>query len=163
MNLMNRNARKNRMMFLSGTIVAAIAIFISFGIFAAPQAAHAYAVGSYSGSITPAGGSSSYDIGNSLQNLVSPFTNFFGSLKFNNNTTINTGGPVQTFPTVNLTPTVASDIQNTVSQWLSDFDNWFYHVSGVQLSGIFYVLLNAISWTLGLAQGVVNWLLGLFH
>jgi hypothetical protein len=168
---MNRSAKKNRMMFLGGTIVAAIAIFISFGIFVAPQA-HAYAIGSTSTSITPdtgtnggpsAGGGSGYNAGDSFQNLISPFTDFFSSLKFNNNTTINTGGPTSGFPTVNLTPVMSNGVQNLLSQWLSEFDNWFYSVSGVQLSGIFQVLLNAILWTLNLAQGVVNWLLGLFH
>ena len=69
----------------------------------------------------------------------------------------------QTAPVTDLTPTVTNDAQNILSQWLGEFDNWFYGVSGVRLSGIFYVLLNAIAWTLGLAQQVVNWLLGLFR
>ena len=149
------------MMFLGGTIVATIAIFISFGIFATPEA-HAYAVGSVPINTTGSA-SENYDIGNSLQNLISPFTGFINSLKLNNNTTINTGGHAPAFPTVNLTPVLETSIQSTVSQWLSEFNNWFYGISGIQLSGIFYVFLNAIAWTLGLAQQVVNWLLGLFH
>lgn len=183
---MKKVASKNRMVFLGGTaIVGVVAIFTFFvmaAAFAAPQA-HAYAVGStppsngpmpvapadYSGgagtgiSGGSGAGAGSYNVDNSLQNLVSPFTNFMNSLKWNNNTTINTGGMTSGFPTINLTPTLEGGIQNTVSQWLSQFDNWFYSVTGVQLSGIFYVLLNAIAWTLGLAQRVVNWLLGLFH
>ncbi|HEY5220592.1 MAG TPA: hypothetical protein VIJ29_00365 [Candidatus Paceibacterota bacterium] len=161
---MNRNARKNRMMFLGGTIVATstIGIFISMSIFfAVPQTARAYAVGPLPTSTQSASGS--YDFGSSLQNLVSPFTNFFSSLKFNNNTTIKTSGPTSGFPTINLAPGISNGAQNILSQWLIEFDNWFYGVSGVQLSGIFQVLLNAIAWTLGLAQQAVNWLLGLFH
>lgn len=168
---MDKVARKNSMMFFGGTaIVSAIAIFIFSVIFAAPQAAHAYAIGSVSPNSSPVPGQSattaggSYDVGGSFQNLISPFTNFFSSLKLNNNTKINTGGQTSGFPSVNLTtPAVSTGAQNILSQWLGEFDNWFYGISGVHLSGIFQVLLNAIAWTLGLAQRVVNWLLGLFH
>jgi hypothetical protein len=173
---MKKVASKNRMMFLGGVtsgaaIVGVIAIFI-FSIvvvggifFVAPQA-HAYAVGATTTSITsganPIG--SGYDFSNSLQSLISPFTEFINSLKWNNSTTINTNGaPGATSPTVNLTPVVASTVQNILSQWVSEFDNWFYGVTGVQLSGIMVAILGVITWALGLAQQAVNWLLGLFH
>jgi len=161
---MNSNANKNRMMFLGGPIVViAIAIFVFIGIFCATQPAHAYAIGTIATNTVGSTGSD-YNIGGSFQNLISPFTGFVNSLKFNNNTLINPGGPAQSFPSgVNLTSVTTSGVQNILSQWLSQFDNWFYGISGVRLSGIFYVLLNAIAWTLGLAQGAVNWLLGLFH
>jgi len=54
-------------------------------------------------------------------------------------------------------------VQNILSQWFGDFDNWFYGLTGVQLSGISLVVLNALSWTLALAQTVVSWFVGLFH
>jgi hypothetical protein len=162
---MKSNAKKNDMVFLGGTVVVAIAVFISFGIFAAPRSARAYAVGAVTTNAATAGATGGdYNIGGSLQNLISPFTGFVNSLKFNNNMTINTGGTVQSYPTVvNLTPAISNGARNIMSQWLSQFDNWFYGVSGVRLSGIFYVILNALAWTLGLAQRAVNWLLGLFH
>lgn len=179
---MKKVAIKNRITFFGGTaIVGLVAIFIfSVGftdaILTAPQA-HAYAIGS----APPAGSVSSmpstpsmpiinsinstdynFDFGNSFQNLVSPFTSFIDSLKWNN-TTFNASGGTSALPTINLTPTLESGIQNTFSQWLSEFDNWFYGISGVQLSGIFYALLSVTAWALGLAQQVVNWLLGFFH
>ena len=67
------------------------------------------------------------------------------------------------WPTVNVTPVLANTFQNTLSQWFSEFDAWFYSVTGVQLSGIMLALLNLFSWVLGLAQQAVNWLLGVFH
>jgi hypothetical protein len=158
---MKPNVQKNRMMFFGGTIAALIAIFISSTLFFATPTAHAYAVGTVPSNPTPSVGT--YDVGNSFQNLISPFTGFVNNLKWNNNTTISSGGHAQTYPTVNLTPVVASGVQNILGQWASEFDNWFYGITGIQLSGILLVLLNAISWTLGLAQQVVNWLLGLFH
>lgn len=169
MKAMEKVAIKNRVMFFGGTaIVGVIAVFIFAVAFAGAPHAHAYTISSEPPADTNAG-TGSYDAGNSLQNLVSPFTNFFSNLKWDNNanntTTINPGGPmIPAYPTTsNLTPTLENGIQSVVSGWLSQFNSWFYSVTGVQLSGIFYVLLNAIAWTLGLAQQVVNWLLGLFH
>jgi hypothetical protein len=68
-----------------------------------------------------------------------------------------------TWPTVNLTPVLESTVQSTLSQWISEFDNWLYSVTGVQLSGILAAILGVFLWALRLAQQVVNWLLGLFH
>ena len=62
-----------------------------------------------------------------------------------------------------MTPVLESTFQNSLSQWFGEFNNWFYGISGVQLSGILIVILNLFSWVLGLAQQVVNWLLGVFH
>ncbi len=171
---MMRNALKNRAMFFGAAIVGMIAIFIIFGAMMPVPQAHAYAVGSVPAGIPTAasGGtaSTSYNIGASFQNLISPFTGFINGLKFNNNTTINPnglGGGMNgtnfTLPTVNLTPILESTVQKTLSQWFGQFDNWIYSMTGVQLSGISLVILEAFSWVLGLAQQVVNWLLGLFH
>jgi hypothetical protein len=92
------------------------------------------------------------------------------SLKFNNNTTINSSGASSavsstgfSWPTVNMAPVFESTVQNTLSQWFSQFDNWVYSVTGVQLSGIMVAILGVFAWALGLAQQAVNWLLGLFH
>jgi len=159
---MKKNAQKNHVMFFGGAIVAAIAVFISsVALLGIPQA-HAYAVGSVSTGTTVGVGAagSNYDIGNSLQNLVSPFTGFINTLK--SNTMVGLNGTTVSLP-VNITPVVEGGVQNTVSQWFSDFGNWFYGVTGIQLSGITLAILNVLSWTLGLAQQVVNWLLGLFH
>jgi len=162
--------------YFATAITTLIAVFIFSITFAAPQA-RAYAVGSTTTSITPgatgAGNSAagtSYDFGSSLQNLISPFTGFVNSLKFNNNTTVSaTGinnavsGTGFSWPTINLAPVLESTVQNTLSQWVSQFDNWFYGVTGVQLSGIMVAILGVFAWALGLAQQAVNWLLVLFH
>jgi hypothetical protein len=166
-----KNALKNCAMFFGATIIGVIAIFIFFSATMLVSQAHAYAVGSVPSNVgtgTSAGGS--YDFGSSLQNLVSPFTGFVNSLKFNNNTTINPSGASSavngtsfTWPTVNVAPVLESTVQNTLSQWFNQFDNWLYGATGVQLSGIMVAILGVFSWVLGLAQQAVNWLLGLFH
>lgn len=163
--------KKNRVKSFATAISVVIFFFLFSIIFIAPQA-HAYAIGSSSSGITPdtTGVSSStvgtsYDFGSSLQNLISPFTGFINSLKFNTITTVNTNGApgVASLPVINFTPVVASTIQNFLTQWFSQFDTWFYSVSGVQLSGILVAMLGVFSWALGLAQQAVNWLSGLFH
>ena len=98
-----------------------------------------------------------------MENLFAPFTSFVEHLVGSAKTTINTSGPNPSYPTINLAPSIENGTQNILSKWLSEFDSWVYKETGVQLSGIFVVLLDAIEWTLGLAQGVVKWLLGLFH
>ena len=144
---------RNSVVIFHGAILGAVAIFVFFNI----QQARAYAVGTSS---APAG--TGYDPGSSLQNLVSPFTSFFNNLKWNNNTTINVNNPGTNWPTVNITPVVENSFEGIISGWFTGFDAWFYGLTGVQLSGIFFVILNVISWTLGVAQKVVDWLLGLF-
>jgi hypothetical protein len=155
------NASKNCAMFFGTATIGVIAVFV----FSASPA-HAYAVGP----ATPSTGSGSYDFGSSLQNLTSPFTEFVNSLNWNNSTTTNPSGANGgingtnfAWPTVNITPVLESNVQNVLSQWLSQFDDWFYRTTGVQLSGIIVATLSLFSWALGLAQQVVNWLLGLFH
>lgn len=142
------------------SMVAVFIFFVGVGIFLAapmPQA-RAYAVGPLPSSTT-----NNYNPTNSLENLFAPFTNFVENLVGSNKTTINVGGGPSSYPTVNLAPDLTSGAQNFFSRWVSEFDNWVYAKTGVQLSGIFVVLLDATSWTLGLAQEVVKWLLGLFH
>jgi hypothetical protein len=165
--------KKNRVMFFGAATVGVVAIFVFFGAMMSVSVPHAraYAVGSVPADAgAGAGTSSSYDAGNSFQNLVSPFTGFFNSLKFNNDTTINingvnnaVGGAGFSWPTVNVAPVLESTVQNTLSQWFSQFDNWVYGATGIQLSGIMVAILGVFSWALGLAQQAVNWLLGLFH
>lgn len=151
-------------MFFVVAISGMLAVIIFSGVIVLAPQARAYAVGAVSTDTTTGTGTTSgYNFGDSLQGLISPFTGFISNLKLNNNTTIDAGAQTPTHSTVNVAPAVDGGIQNTVSQWLGQFDNWFYGVSGVRLSGIFYVLLNALAWTLGLAQRVVDWLLGLFQ
>ncbi|MGD1003778.1 MAG: hypothetical protein ABR884_04405 [Minisyncoccia bacterium] len=170
------NALKNCVMFFGAAIVGVIAIFVFFGAIMPVSQAHAYAIGSVPTNIGTRVGSSagggSYDFGSSFQNLVAPFTGFVKSLKFNNNTNMtmnpsgmSTGinGTSFTWPTVNLAPVLGNSVQNTLSRWFNQFDNWFYSVTGIQLSGIMVAILGVFSWALGLVQQVVNWLLGLFH
>jgi len=163
---------RNCVISFATAICGVVAVFLFSIVVSAPQA-HAYAVGSVPTNVTPgatATAGASYDIGSSLQNLISPFTGFINSLKFNNNGTTNPSGMSTgmnsasfTWPTINLTPVLVSSAQNILSQWLNEFDNWFYSMTGVQLSGIMVAILGVFLWALRLAQQAVNWLLGLFH
>lgn len=156
------------MMFFGGAAIAGVvAVFVFSIVFATPQA-HAYAIGSAPGGGSGAGGAvTGYNFGASLQNLISPFTNFINGLKGSGNGMINVNGASVPLPSINLNGVSASvsgpNVQNLLSQWISQFDNWFYSVSGVQLSGIMVALFSLLLWVLGLAQQVVNWLVGLFH
>jgi hypothetical protein len=153
--------KKNVSVFFITAAASGIAVFLFSGVFAAPQA-HAYAVGTSTAS-TSIGGSD-YNVGSSLQNLVSPFTTFFQSLQWNSSASINLNGtPGTTWPVVNFTPVVEGALQGWLTTWFSEFDNWFYHLTGVQLSGIMFAILSVLSWVLRLTENVVNWLLGLFH
>ena len=136
--------KQQRVISFTTVIPSVIAVFLFSIAFAAPQA-RAYAIGSTTGSAASAGSGSaagsSYDVGNSFQNLISPFTGFIDQLKWNNNTTINPSGASGTIPPAsNLAPVAASDVQNMLGKWFSQFDNWFRGVTGVQLSGILVVM-----------------------
>ncbi len=156
---MNKNAIEGRILSFGAVIVGAIAVFIFSAVFAAPRA-HAYAIGPL-----PTGtASGGYDFAGSLQNLFSPFTGFINNLKWKNNTTINTHGEATgTWPTVNVTPIVASGAQNILTRWFGKFDDWFYGMTGMRLSGIFSGALNVFAWMLGLAHDAIGWMRGLFH
>ncbi len=143
---MNRNAST------SFTVVA-ISIFAIFIFsFASAPHAEAYAIGSD----TPG---NDYSVSTSFQNLLSPFDGFIEDLQGSNNVSISLPAASTTLPSLN----ISSGLKNILVGWLTEFDNWFYGLTGVRLSGIFFVLLNAILWCLHLAEDVVNWLLGLFH
>ncbi len=149
-------------MFFAPAAPGVVAVFILSLFFTGAPQARAYAVGSTG--TAPTNGSGGYDVAGSLQNIISPFTNFINELKFNNNTTINTNGQGVPLPQpINMGPVLQDGVQNILTQWFGQFDNWFYGISGVHLSGIFYAILSVFSWALGLAKSVVDWLLGLFH
>jgi hypothetical protein len=146
-------------LFFSAAIITVGAFFIL-----GTGKADAYAVTSTGHSIvgqasTLTGVNSNYNFDGSFQNLVSPFQSFFQSLKWN------TSATTQIYPTSTVIPSlnISPSLQNTLTQSFTDFDNWFYGLTGMRLSGIIVVILNIISWALGLILGVVNWLLGLFH
>jgi hypothetical protein len=148
--------------FLSAAALGAVAVFV-FTV----ANANAYAVqstgqplgGQPSQAPMPTGVNSNYNFGGSFQNLISPFQNFFNSLQWNGSTTF------QISPTSTMLPpiTVSPSLQNTLTDPFTQFDNWFYGLTGVRLSGIVVAILSIISWALGLVLAVVNWLLGLFH
>jgi hypothetical protein len=139
-------------MFFAAATMSVVAVFIFSG-----ARANAYVVGTGTTMITPNG--TNYNVASSLQNLFSPFSGFIKNLQLSNKTTINIHATSATWPTVDLTPQVKSFL----TPWLTKFDDWFYGLTKIRLSGIVFVGLNAITWTLGLAGKVVNWLLDLFR
>ena len=117
-------------LFFTAAILGVVAVFI----FAVAPQARAYAVGAVA---TGTGNADSYDFGNSFQTLISPFTKFMNDLNFSSNTTINIHGETSGFPVVNLTPVVESDVQGTVSRWLSRarMDAWIGAGGGELVTG----------------------------
>ena len=111
--------------------------------------ARAYVVGS-SGNA----GATDYSFNSSLQNLFSPFQQFFNNLKGSNNTTIDIHPVAGSWAQpISLLP--------IIQQWFSQFDDWFYHLTNVRLSGFLVMILSVFAWVLGLAKGATDWLLGL--
>lgn len=147
---------KSFLFFLAATAVAG-----PLFIFGATNA-HAYAVSSTGAPLggqpqpsTSSGVNANYNFDGSFQNLVSPFKDFFNSLQWNNSATVNIVPASTAMPPIN----ISSSLQNTLSQPFVAFDNWFYGLTGVRLSGIVVVILNIISWALSAILGAVNWLL----
>jgi hypothetical protein len=136
--------------FIVGT--ASVAGVFIFFVGATPRA-HAYEISS-----TAAVGGN-YDVGGSLQNLISPFKGFINDLQWTNSTPIDLHLTSTPLPPLN----IAGVLENIARQYLSQFNTWFAQSTGIQLSGIVLLVLNVISWTLHAAQDLVNWLLGLFH
>ncbi len=140
--------------FLAATL-SIVAIFV----FAAPRA-RAYAVapnGQPSGSsAAPSNGfGANYSFSGSFQNLTLPFRSFFNSMQWNTNTGIQIHPTSTMMPVINITPGMKNIFVS--------IDDWFYGLTNFRLSGLVYVILNGLSWTLGLAKGIADWLLGLFH
>ncbi len=150
--------RGKSFLFFSTAILGMAAIFI----ISAPNNAKAYAISSTG---QPLGAQSSasagtstnfdgnYDFNGSFQNLISPFKSFFNNLSWNTSTVINIHPTSTILPPVNITP----GVQNIFIQ----FDNWFYSLTNIRLSGFAAIILSGLSWTLGVAKGIADWLLGL--
>jgi hypothetical protein len=150
--------RGKSFLFFSAATVMVGAFFI-LGL----QDAHAYAIPSTSTSqpMISTGVNSDYNFSGSLQNLFSPFQGFFQSLQWNTSATTDIDiNPTSTpIPAINISPS----LQNNLTQPFTDFDNWFYGLTGFRLSGLVVAVLSGLSWALGIAKGIVDWLLGLFH
>ena len=138
---------KSFLLFLA-TASGVIAVLI---FMVAPSHAQAYAVTP----TTSSGFDTNYNFGGSFQNLISPFQNFVKGVQWNTSTNINVRPAGSTAPMINITP----DLQN----FFAPVDNWFYGLTGFRLSSIVVIILTGLSWALGIAKAIVDWLLGLFH
>lgn len=96
-----------------------------------------------------------YDFNGSFQNLISPFESFMRSLQWNNSTNIMVHPISTSVPPTNITP----GLQNAFTQ----FDNWFYALTNIRLSGFFAVIATSILWILEIAKGIADWLLRLIR
>lgn len=149
----------------SAVVIVAIMMVAALA-FAVPQGAMAYAIGAPSAfggfSSAPGGGTGNYNFGSSLKNLLAPFTGFLNSLQ--GATTINTNGAPGSMPPPNMNVIGgSSQVQTTITGWLTEFDDWIYTKTGIRLSGIVYVFLSILQWVLNLVLGIVGWLLGFFR
>jgi hypothetical protein len=133
----------------SGATMIALAVFI-----VSPLRAEAYSVGP----IEPSTGTSSdavvgsYDFGSSFQNLISPFTNFFNSMQ-------STGGVISVGG-----GTAASGVTVSVNTqpYVNQFGSWFYGFTGVHIEAFINGVINFFGWLLGVLNGVIVWIAGLF-
>jgi hypothetical protein len=146
----------------SGKIVALGAI-VAAGLFAVSVlSAQAYPIGGAAGaSPQPTAPGYNYGAGpsgtvsQSLNQLSTPFNNFFQSLENVWNSTI--GAP----PTTEVEQSwAAQGIAASADNIFQSFDNWFYQTFGFHISDFFIAILNILQWILNFVLGIVNWILG---
>jgi hypothetical protein len=140
-----------------GSAALACAVFVS-----APADAHAYAVGGGTSAGTGTGATDTNNVSQSLNSLSTPFENFVQSL---DNMWNNPGGAGSSAAgsTLYTPPSWTTQILTTGAQGAAEsFDNWLYGIFGFHISTFFVAILNIFSWILGVMQGAVNWLLGVF-
>ncbi len=128
-------------------IFGALVTGITLVFVLSPLTTHAYSTGS--GPAMPAAPDLTSGNGSSLDNLLSPFSNFVNSMRSNNNVSI----PLRSIPTVATNP-------QSVFQ---SIDDWFMRTIGVSLSTLLHDILTILAWILNFAKRVVDWLLSLFH
>jgi hypothetical protein len=134
------------------TVAAVFIILIGAAVSATPTIANAYAIPSAS-STTSSSLDHSYNFDGSFQNLISPFQNFFNSLEATSTTDL------AIHPTSTMMP--ALTIPPTAQNIFGEVDNWFYGLTGFRLSNIAIYILTGLSWILGIAKNISDWLLGL--
>jgi len=147
-------------LFIIATIGSICAAFIVYS-----PAARAYEIPSAGQLPVPpviaaSGSAQDYDFTNSFGSLLSPFENFFNSMKGGNASipvTLNVGNNAST------TITIGIDVQQYINQYISQFDAWFYNATGVHIEWILNIFVNIIYWAIGLANGAVRWIVGLFR
>ncbi len=128
----------------SGAATIALAVFLF-----SPLRAAAYAVGP----AVPSAPTGSYDLGSSLGNLISPFSNFFNNIK-NTNGTVSIGGG-----SVNGAPSGVTISVNT-QPYINQFDSWFYGFTGVHIEGFTNAAVHFFQWSFTTADAVVVWIAG---
>ena len=82
-----------------------------------------------------------------------PIQSFIASLEANGNATVNNS--IQT-----VAPSINGDNGHAL---LQQIDDWTSVKLGFRFSALFGAVLGIMSWVLGLAKSVVDWLLNFFH
>ncbi len=110
--------------------------------------------------LTATGSAQNYDFSTSFGNLISPFENFFNSMKGNNAVplTLNLGGG-----NASSGITVAINVQQYINQYSNELDAWSYEHTGVHIQWVLSIIVNIFYWIFGLANSAVQWIAGLFH
>ena len=105
--------------------------------------------------------SQGYDFGTSFGNLISPFTNFFNSVKGGGGiapVSLNVGSG-----NASATITIGINVQQYISQYTNEFETWFYGTTGVHIEWLINIFIQLIYWVFWLADSAVRWIVGLFH
>ena len=136
---------------------------VALAAFAVPlRAAHAYSSPTSGMPLpVPPTGTSSFDFnfGNSFQTLVAPFQAFFNSLanSIGNQPIVGpSSGSNVPAPTINLPDMNLNGGSHQLDQWFSNLFN-------LNFAQFATLILNWILWVLGLAQQLIQWLLGQIH
>lgn len=134
--------------FLAVAVSGATTIALA-AILVLPLRAQAYAIGPVAPGAMSSGSIDSYDFGNSFQNLVSPFTNFFNNIKNVGGSTFSVGGG-------SIAPGVTINI--SAQPYVAQFEAWFYRVTGIHIDGYVVIAIRFFGWLFGVLDGIVVWL-----
>ncbi len=153
---------KNLLAFFNGAItVGGICVVFIFS----SSAAYAYEVPSAGQLPVPpvlsaTGSAQTYDVNTSFSNLISPFENFFNSMRGGSAipVTLDVGSG-----NASATITIGIDVQHYIDQYVYQFDAWFYRATGIHIQWLVFMFINIIYWVFGLADSAVRWIVGLFH
>jgi len=139
---------------ISWFAVASIGAFMifSFGLSATAYAYSVYPAPAPAGSTAPSPSTAGFG------SLTAPLDNFLQSIN-------NIGATNPSVPENSFTPPTAPNgmVTTEIENNLQKFDTWLYGIAGFHILTVFVVILNVLSWLLGIVKGGVDWLIGLLR
>ena len=149
-----------------------VVFVVTLGFSALTSTANAYSLypDNSSNSASAVGGSEStataqsysgFNFGQMIDQLVVPFENFANSVG-SAGSTIGTGSSGAPFEAPAI-PTTTQALNAAGQNAFQRFDAWLYSIAGFHIEMVIAFILGVVSWTLGIAKEIVDWLLSLVN